>query len=367
VRTVLGVLALSMTMAACGASEAPRNPTNPVAIPRPTSPSTRAAAERFLNRYVTSDGRVIRHDQGGDIVSEGQSYGMLIAEVAQQPERLRTIWSWTDARLGRPDGLFASRASGTGQVEDPHSATDADTLIAYALLRYSGPDEGTLHDAGRRIADAVLAHESVTLSDGAPLPVAGPWATATTPPIVDPSYLMPGVFTAIARLTGNGRWNGAAGAAIATIDQLTEGGTRLPPDWAELDRGRLNPIANPGGGAGVQYGFDAARVPIWFATGCSARARHVAANWWRQILGSDGRSGPQALTLDGATINPAPSPVFLMAGAAAATAAGENAPARDLRARAATLAEQDPAYYGDAWVALGPALLDRSIDLCSKG
>jgi hypothetical protein len=38
-----------------------------------------------------------------------------------------------------------------------------------------------------------------------------------------------------------------------------------------------------------------------------------------------------------------------------------------LRARAATLARQDPAYYGDACVALGPALLERSIDLCSKG
>ena len=54
-----------------------------------------------------------------------------------------------------------------------------------------------------------------------------------------------------------------------------------------------------------------------------------------------------------------------MAGAAAATAAGDAQSAGALRARAATLALQDPTYYGDAWVALGPALLDRAIDPCS--
>lgn len=365
-RAALAVLALSLTMAACG-STSPRtasvDPTT--ARPKAPSPSTRAAAERFLNRYVTSDGRVIRHDQGGDIVSEGQSYAMLIAEVANRPALVRTIWSWTSAHLGRADGLFSAHASGTGQVEDPHSATDVDTLVAYALLRYSGPDQDALREAGHRIAGAVLAHESVSLPDGAPLPVAGPWATSTTPPIVDPSYLMPAVFAALAGLTGDERWNQAAGAAVALIGQLTDGGKRLPSDWAELTDGQLKPIADPGGGAPVQYSFDAARLPIWFATACSTRAKALAADWWRNVLGSNGRAGPQALGLDGQSINPAPSPVFLMAGAAAATAAGDNTAARTLRARATMLAHQAPTYYGDAWAVLGPALLDRAIDPCA--
>ncbi len=99
--------------------------------------------------------------------------------------------------------------------------TDADILIPYALLRYAGHDQATLHPAGRRIAEAVLAHESVTLPDGAPLPVAGPWATSTPPPTVDRSYVVPGGFVALARLTGDDRWNRAADAAIATIGDLT--------------------------------------------------------------------------------------------------------------------------------------------------
>jgi endoglucanase len=291
---------------------------------------------------------------------------MLIAEIAGRPERFRTIWSWTSAHLGRPDGLFASHASGTGQVEDPHSATDADILIAYALLRYAGPGQAALHRAGRRVAEAVLGVESVTLSDGSALPVAGPWARSTSPPTVDPSYLMPSVFVGLARLTGDERWNGAADAAIELVGDLTDRGRRLPPDWAQLSGGRLVAIANPGGGAGVQYGFDAARLPIWFATACSGDARRLAAGWWSNLLASDERAGAQALTLDGGTINPAPSPLQILAGSAAATAAGDRNAARLLRGRAIALALKDPTYYGDAWVALGPALLDGSISPCDE-
>ncbi|HUA44607.1 MAG TPA: glycosyl hydrolase family 8 [Solirubrobacteraceae bacterium] len=328
------------------------------------APAALTAADRFLARYVTSDGRVIRHDQGGDIVSEGQAYAMLIAELAARPALVRTIWSWTAERLGNSDGLLASHASGNGQVDDPHSATDADVLIAYALLRYTGRGQRALRREGRRIANAVLSEESVTLPDGAPLLVAGPWAKATK--TVDPSYLMPSVFAAIGGLTGDDRWQRAADASIRIVGGLTDGGRQLPPDWGRLMGDRVVPIAHPGGGAGVQYGFDAARLPIWFATACTAGARSLAAGWWRNVLGSRGRAGPQALGLDGSTIDAAPSPLPQLAGAAAATAAGDRIAARRLRASATTLALEDPTYYGGAWAALGPALLDGSIGPCAE-
>ena len=358
---MFAVLALSAVMTACGSAISTTGSASPAPSPRPSQP-IRAAAERFLSRYVTSDGRVIRHDQGGDIVSEGQAYAMLIAELAGQPSLTRAIWSWTSANLGNSDGLFASHATASGQVEDPHSATDADILIAYALLRYTGRDRASLQREGRRIASAVLAQESVTLPDGALLPVAGPWAKATG--TVDPSYLMPGVFAAIGRLTGDDRWRRAAGTAVDMVARLTNGGRQLPPDWARLTDGGLVPIPNPGGGAGVQYGFDAARLPIWFATACTPGARRLAAGWWNNVLGSHGRAGPQALRLDGGAIDPAPSPLPFIAGAAAALAAGDESASHQLRARAATLALEDATYYGAAWVALGPALLDGNVNPC---
>jgi len=348
-------------MSACGGTAA--TTTAPVPSTPPSS-STRAAAERFLARYVTSDGRVIRHDQGGDIVSEGQAYAMLIAEVAGRSALVRVIWSWTMAHLGNSDGLFASHATGSGQIEDAHSATDADTLIAYALLRYAGPDQTALRREGRRVADAVLGQESVTLPGGAPLLVAGPWAKTTK--TVDPSYLMPSVFAAIGALSGEDQWRQAADAAVRLIGGLTDEGRLLPSDWAQLSGARLVPIPNPGGGQGVQYGFDAARLTIWFATACSEDAHRLAAAWWREVLGSNGRAGPQALSLDGAAIDAAPSPLPLLSGAAAAIAAGDSIAARNLRARAGALALADPTYYGDAWMALGPALLEGSLNPCAQ-
>jgi endoglucanase len=351
-------LALSIGAAACGSVD-------PSGSGVAASASPAAAATRFLARYVTGDGRVIRHDQGGDIVSEGQAYGMLIAEVAGKPGLMRTIWSWTNAHLRNSDRLFAWHATGTGQIESPQSATDADVLIAYALLRYQGTDQKALHGAGRAVAKAVLSNEAILAPNPGPVLVAGPWAKSTSPaPTVDPSYLMPGVFNALARLTGDRRWTAAADTAIALVRGLTDDGHSLPPDWATFSGSALIAAPQPGGGAGVQYGLDAARVPIWFATACHKSARTLAANWWRNVLRANDRTSPIALSLTGSTITPGSSPLMLLAAAAAATAAGDHHSAHELQARAEALALKSPTYYGDAWAALGPALLDATINPC---
>ena len=74
-----------------------------------------AAARYFLEHYVNPDGRVVRHDQGNDTVSEGQAYGMLIAAAIGDARTFDAIWAWTQANLRRlplhkpakPDSLHA--------------------------------------------------------------------------------------------------------------------------------------------------------------------------------------------------------------------------------------------------------------------
>jgi endoglucanase len=332
----LVVLTLVVSAPACASSSAP-----PAQRSGPRPHLAAQAADRFLSGYVTGDGRIIRHDQGGDIVSEGQAYGMLIAELAGRPAVARTIWSWTSRHLGRPDGLFAWHATGAGRIEDPQSATDADILMAYALLRSRGAGAPAMHRAGRRVARAVLAREAASLPDGSRLPVAGPWAAALPAPVANPSYLMPGVFRALALLTGDRRWTQAAAASVRLVRGLTGDGRKLPPDWAVLTAGRLVAAPQPGGGADIRYGLDAARVPLWFAGGCDAEADRLAAAWWPKLRTAAGGS-----------------PVQILAAAAAATAAGDGVAAGRLRSRAATVAAGTPTYYGDAWAALGPAVLN---------
>ena len=65
------------------------------------------ASADFLNNWVDGDGRVVRRDQGGDTVSEGQAYGLLIALGANDEARFDAIWQWTHNNLLREDGLLA--------------------------------------------------------------------------------------------------------------------------------------------------------------------------------------------------------------------------------------------------------------------
>lgn len=346
-------LLLALTVGGCARTRAPGGPAGGSAAQR--------AAAGFLAAYVRPDGRVARPDQGGDTVSEGQAYGLLLAEVAGQPTTFGRIWQWTRRHLELPSGLFAYHANAAGHVLSREPASDADLLIAWALLRYQGPDAAALHRHGRRVAGAVLAHEITTGPGGTPVLAAGPWATGR-PASLNPSYWSLPALTGLARLTGDPRWRRLAGGAVALAGQLTGGGRALPPDWAQLSAaGVLAPEPAPDGSQPqTQYGLDAQRTVAWFAASCDPRARALAARWWSLLRPAD-RAQAQALHPDGAVLDPAPAPLPLVAAAAGAQAAGQRAAAQRLLQRAATQQRSDPTYYGGAWAALGSALLTGAL------
>jgi len=318
--------------------------------------------QAFLSGYVTPDGRVLRHDQGDDIVSEGQAYGMLAAELAGRDDLARSIWTWTRHHLQNPEGLLAFHADSQGKVLDQQPATDADVLSAYALLRYDGRDAGSLNADGRALASAVLRHETVTDDDGRQVLVAGPWATSGTL-AVDPSYLMPSVFSEIARMTGEQQWQALATSSVDLVDELTQQGQQLPPDWARLEGSRLVPSGSGGSDGPPQYGPDAQRVPLWFAAGCDDRSRRLAGAWW-SLLQQDDRSSAGSLSLDGDALDPTASTVALLASGAAARAAGDTAGATRLETGAAQTNDGQPSYYGSAWLVLAAALRDGRLTAC---
>lgn len=333
---LLAVTALGAT--ACGST------------PQDGGSSATSAAARFLDRYVDSDGRVIRHDQGGDTVSEGQAYGMLLAEVAGRDDVVRRIWGWTQQHMQRDDGLLGWHADKTGKVVDWSAASDADTLAAFALLRYDGSGADALHADGRTVAKAILQHESVTTPSGL-VPAAGDWATKT-PPVMNPSYWMPWVARSIASATGDDRWSKAADTMEKLLATVS-----LPPDWATVDGDALAP-AGVGGGSGTpQYGPDAQRVPVFLAAGGEGE-RRLAAAWWDKL-----RTDPTAgvRSADGAVVEGRATPTSTIAAAAAARAAGDTAAADRLTKQAVAAASRSRTYYGDACVALGLALADGKL------
>ncbi|WP_144710896.1 glycosyl hydrolase family 8 [Curtobacterium pusillum] len=311
----------------------------------------------FLDRYVR-DGRVVRTDQGGDTVSEGQAYGLLIAYANGDRKRFDAIWSWTERHLVTDDDLLAWRWTPDGGVADGQSASDADLDAARALvLAGSSWGESRYTTAGKTLASAILEHETATTDLGTIL-LPGPWADSE-PYRYDASYASPAAFEVLATATGDDRWTALSrGSRAVTSAVLDE--SDLPSDWSQVHAdGSVDPMPATGGDSRVLYGYDAMRMPVRYAEACSAPDRALAGS----IAPTLRRQTQLAAQLDlgGTAVTGDTSALAYVARAAAEHASGAtSAAATDLR-RADRTAATTPTYYGDAWAALGATMLTSDV------
>jgi len=346
-RKVTALLAVLVVAAAVSAlaytGMAPVAPATPTAL-------ARADAKAFLHRYLTADGRVVRWDQHGDTVSEGQAYAMLLAVAVGKPAPFARAWQWDRTHLQDADGLFAYRWA-HGRVATAQPATDADLDTAWALLlgsaRFGNPAYRT---AGLRVAAAVLSSETATVGGRLQL-VAGPWAVAA-PTAMDPSYVSPEATAALDRATGDQRWSQLSTNATAMLGELPG---RLPPNWVNLQP--LRAVGAPAGTGTPAYGLDAQRLPVWQAASCAPADRAAAAEDWRALSRTSGHGSAVAYTLSGHRVARTVNPLGWVATAAAADAAGHRQATLSLLGRADRQAAVFHTYYGDAWTALGRVLL----------
>jgi endoglucanase len=303
----------------------------------------------FLDRYVQDDGRVVRTDQGGDTVSEGQAYAMLLAVADRDADRFAKVWGWTHANLLRPDGLLAWHWK-DGHVISDEPATDADLDAARALsLAADRFGNGSYREASRSLMRAIVRGETTWAADRTVL-VAGPFARAQS--VVNPSYWSPRAYRQLG-------FEKVAESSRQLVSRLLDSG--LPPDWARVEPYGIVPSGPPAGGD-VAYSFDAVRVPIRLAESCDPADRELAAKLWPKLRDHPGAA---RRNLDGTPMDGEQHPAALVGAAAAARAAGDRAASDSLLDRAASLDEQHPSYYGAAWVDLGRAMLvDQSLEHC---
>lgn len=342
------------TEAAGGGSSTPAT----TATPAPLRTFTAAqAGHNFLTAYVDPDGRVVRRDQGGDTVSEGQAYAMLIAVGTGDKTALTSVWGWTKLNLLQPDGTMAWRWQ-SGQVVDTSSASDADLDAARALvLAGSTFHDPSLTTAGVKLGDAILKTETVKTKLGRIL-VAGNWAK-TDPYAYNPSYASPAAYSILAKVSGDKRWGElASGSQAATTAVLAN--ADLPSDWAQIHAdGTVDamPGAAGRGNDGVRYSYDATRLPLRYAESCDAADVKLAARL-EPALGrfSD---NPAARDLGGKPLTSDQSPVAAAAQAAVDAAAGNQEAALAQLVVADHLQQQSPTYYGGAWDALGRLMLQQ--------
>lgn len=326
----------------------------------PTIHSANFLAMAFLDHYVAPDGRVIRYDQGGDSVSEGQAYALLLAVATRQAARFASVWTWEKDSLGETNGLFAYDWS-NGAVVGAGNATDADLDTAWALVLAANVfHQPAYRRDGLAVANAILANETV-VSNGRLELVAGPWAR-NPPYSVDASYFSPEAMAALATASGDRIWTQLATNSEQLVRNLQGGRSSrsLPPDWALLSvSGDISASPPPSGDGPVAYGLDAERIPVWYGIDCAASGRALSADDWPIVSGLTASGAFQSYSLKGAVQTMYTNNLGLVAAAASAGAAGNPSRGRALLAQAQT--NLGRTYYGDAWAALGTVLLTTKL------
>ena len=351
-RRLLPVLFLVMIFPGCGQAAQHQRPIPKAPGPAEADRLAVASTTAFLDNYVDPGGRVVRRDQGGDTVGEGQAYAMLAAAAIGDGARFDRVWSWTQAHLQRPDGLLAFHWA-QGAITDHQAASDADLDAARALMvaacRFSRPD---LRAAAGRIGGAVLARET----SGRVL-AAGPWASTRGRTVFNPSYLDPRTLLALGHLTGDHRYGAVARNGRRIIRALAQ---PLPPDWATVSSpSGVAHTANAASGArGTgRFSWDAPRALVRLASDPAPSGRRIAARAWRVFRGRLPAGLAVERALDGRPTGRSHHPVTLVAAAAAAQANGYRDNAALLLHDAAALQRSHSTYYGAAWTALGRLLL----------
>ena len=196
--------------------------------------------QRFAERWVQSDGRVLESSlEKNHSTSEGQSYALFFALVANDQARFDAIWRWSrenlagnDLQTALPAWLWGQGKDGRWQVQDANSASDADLWFAYALLeaaRLWGKSEYQT-DAGYLLA-RVRAEEVAELPGLGQMLLPGPEGFAHADHLwrLNPSYMPLPLLRRLARFEPQGPWQAIAENTVTLVERGADHG--FIADW----------------------------------------------------------------------------------------------------------------------------------------
>jgi endoglucanase len=230
---------------------------------------------RYVQTFVTDEGRVREPSAGDRTTSEGQAYGLFFALVANDRPRFERLLGWTrdnlaagDLRRNLPGWLWGQAPARTGKAApgwrllDRNPASDADLWMAYSLLEgarlWQAPELATL---GRAILARVAAREVVDLPRLGPMVLPGPVGFELTRGRrwrLNPSYLPLQLLRRFAALSVPGPWAELPGTVVRLVREVSPAG--FVPDWVLYDRDRgfgADPVT------GAVGSYDAIRVYLW--------------------------------------------------------------------------------------------------------
>jgi endoglucanase len=248
------------------------------------------AYRTFVEHFVQADGRVIDYSTPTQqTTSEGQSYGLFFALVANDRATFDRLLAWTRTNLAAnqfdpghvrlPSWQWGRKPDGSFGVLDPNSASDSDVWIAYDLLQAGRLwKEPTYTQIGQALAAQIESHEVTDLTGLGPMLLPGPQGfTIGDVTRLNPSYFPLPVLRGIARERPDGPWTHIAENGYKLIKATAPHG--FSPDWAAYQSGQF--VIDPKTGDTGSY--DAIRVYLW--AGLASSSDPLAKPWLAALGG----------------------------------------------------------------------------------
>lgn len=243
----------------------------------------------FVERVVQADGRVIDRSTGAlQTTSEGQSYAMFFALVANDRATFDRLLGWTRTNLSAnqfdsnslrlPAWQWGRKQDGSFGVMDPNPASDSDLWIAYDLFQAGRLWKEPMYTKlAYALATQIVKQEIVDLPGLGPMLLPGPQGFRTGDVTrLNPSYLPLPLLRGLAHEMPDGPWTKLAQNAAKMIRVTSPRG--YAPDWAAYQNGQF--VVDPRNGDVGSY--DAIRVYLWAGM---ASASDPLARPWLDALG----------------------------------------------------------------------------------
>ncbi|SAK58024.1 endo-1,4-D-glucanase [Caballeronia hypogeia] len=265
----------------------------------------------FVERVVQADGRVIdRSTEVQQTTSEGQSYGMFFALVANDRAGFDRLLNWTRANLSAnqfdasnvrlPAWQWGRKPDGSFGVMDPNSASDSDLWIAYDLFQAGRLwKEPAYTKLAYALATQIAKQEVADLPGLGPMLLPGPQGFRTGDVTrLNPSYLPLPLLRGLAHEMPDGPWAKLAQNTAKMIKVTSPRG--YAPDWAAYQSGQF--VVDPKNGDVGSY--DAIRVYLW--AGMASASDPLARPWldalygMRQSVAQNGFPPEKVSTISGA-------------------------------------------------------------------